>query len=788
MRRFTQFLVGLLVVLLIALAVATFRGSQPGTVAIPLSPSASATSTPVLPSPTPTLTPAQHEAEAARLLAEGLQAQTNGDYELAIGRFVTLATLHPSTTSAPEADFQLGKCYAFLEQQSLALGAFKHLLTTYPASPRAAPATYLAGAAAEALGDHQSALAYYQDYARMRPMVSGYVQYEIGDILAASGALAEAVTAFDASAKSGLPPSPTVGALQRLAELRTKQKDHVAAAAIYEQVLQLARSDWYRPFILDRLAASYLAAGNPAKAQDAYLSIIFDYPASAAAASSLTALDKLGARVDTFQRATVLFNSGQYAQAITTWRGYIDATTIGDGTAWARYYIGLSYQRQDNCAQAIPEFDALVQRYPKGPILAEARLAKARCLTFQGNATAASAEYLSTARIYTGTTQAELAYWQAGLGLYRAGNVTGAISVWEEFLTTYPRSGYRVRALFWDGKSLLAQSKQVDARKRLTEASLEQPPGHYAQRASELLTQMSPAASATAVLARPPAPGLAVTPTAATTTTIGVESDRPALESWLTSWAPAAPTRAGATDRLRAEPHFARAMELAAIGLDGDAAIEFGAATDALGSDPWSLLEMIFLLRSEGQHQHAISAAGALLAASPTPVAANAPPALQRLLYPTPYRALAEASARRYGVDPLLLQALVRQESLFSAAANSSAEARGLTQVIPATARSIATALGNSSFQLRDLFRPNLSLDFGAYYLGEMLRLTKGDAWMALAAYNAGYGNAMRWAGGEQPVDPDLFLENLDFAETRTYLEAVARNYRFYLSLYGPAR
>jgi soluble lytic murein transglycosylase len=256
----------------------------------------------------------------------------------------------------------------------------------------------------------------------------------------------------------------------------------------------------------------------------------------------------------------------------------------------------------------------------------------------------------------------------------------------------------------------------------------------------------------------------------------------------VTTWSSKAPPRTGAMDRLLTNPSFARGMELVAIGLSGDAAIEISAATDALDKDPWALLEMTYLLRSQGQHQYAIGAAAALLAASPTPVAADAPAALQRLLYPTPYRALAEASARRYGVDPLLLQALVRQESLFSAMANSSAEARGLTQVIPATARSIAAALGNSSFQLRDLFRPNLSLDFGAYYLGEMLRLTKGDVWMALASYNGGYGNAVRWAGGEKPVDPDLFLENLDFPETRSYLEAVERNYRFYRALYGSGR
>jgi soluble lytic murein transglycosylase len=131
------------------------------------------------------------------------------------------------------------------------------------------------------------------------------------------------------------------------------------------------------------------------------------------------------------------------------------------------------------------------------------------------------------------------------------------------------------------------------------------------------------------------------------------------------------------------------------------------------------------------------------------------------------------------------LAALVRQESLFSPTAASSADARGLTQVIPSTAQAIASALGVSDFRLEDLYRPKLSLQFGAYYLAEMLRLAGGDTWMALASYNGGYGNAVRWAGGDRPIDPDLFLENVTFDETRTYLQSVARNYRFYRALYS---
>jgi soluble lytic murein transglycosylase len=85
--------------------------------------------------------------------------------------------------------------------------------------------------------------------------------------------------------------------------------------------------------------------------------------------------------------------------------------------------------------------------------------------------------------------------------------------------------------------------------------------------------------------------------------------------------------------------------------------------------------------------------------------------------------------------------------------------------------------------------RPNVSLRFGAYYLSRQIELLEGDIPAALAAYNGGPGNAFRWqeaAGGPDP-DPDVFLETIDFEETRTYVELVLENYAVYLYVYGLA-
>ena len=171
--------------------------------------------------------------------------------------------------------------------------------------------------------------------------------------------------------------------------------------------------------------------------------------------------------------------------------------------------------------------------------------------------------------------------------------------------------------------------------------------------------------------------------------------------------------------------------------------------------------------------------AGALLLGG----SSGPPPEVLTLAYPLAYADLARQSATENDISLLLLLSLVRQESLYDAGAVSTAQALGLTQVIPGTAAEIAGQLGQADFRNEDLFRPGLSLRFGAHYLASQLRAFDGDLPAALAAYNAGAGNSLRWqrAAG----DPNVFLESIDFPETRLYVENVLENYARYLYAYG---
>ena len=148
-----------------------------------------------------------------------------------------------------------------------------------------------------------------------------------------------------------------------------------------------------------------------------------------------------------------------------------------------------------------------------------------------------------------------------------------------------------------------------------------------------------------------------------------------------------------------------------------------------------------------------------------------------------PYSDLLSAEAASRKLDPLLLAALIRQESLFEPVAESWVGARGLGQVMPATGQGIAQALGIEDFDIEDLYRPATSLRFAAYYLASQLAAFDDEILVALAAYNGGPGNTLYWleAGGE---DLDLFIEVIGAVESRLYLQNVYRQYLTYERLY----
>lgn len=154
------------------------------------------------------------------------------------------------------------------------------------------------------------------------------------------------------------------------------------------------------------------------------------------------------------------------------------------------------------------------------------------------------------------------------------------------------------------------------------------------------------------------------------------------------------------------------------------------------------------------------------------------------LAYPVPpYR-----PRKGFVVDKALLFALMRQESAFRPEARSKVGARGLMQLMPATAKSIAKRTGITNYDPESLDDPGFNLDLGQSYVEHLLETSSvgGDLFMLAAAYNAGPGAAKRWHSSiRHGGDPLLFIESLPRSETRDFVEQVLTNFWIYRAKLG---
>lgn len=336
------------------------------------------------------------------------------------------------------------------------------------------------------------------------------------------------------------------------------------------------------------------------------------------------------------------------------------------------------------------------------------------------------------------------AAFREGLALFRRGDVRLARDRWREAANADAAS--RARFLYWMARSSEAIGDVDGARASLVDAGRQTPTTYYVARAQDRLAgQMNWPDGGARI------PSALIGPTE-------IEETRRWIDSWYRGAPPSADTA------------IARASRF----LDADIRLIAGAELDAAiesTEDPRSILAA-GLLASERNLPHSAARAGIRLARlSPARVPLDSPRAVTRLAYPIAFDGAVGEEAFRNDLGPLLLLAMIRQESLFDPRAVSMSDARGLTQVIPSTGVEIARSLNRGGFTADDLYDVSTSIAFGARYIAVQRRAFGEDVFRALAAYNAGGGAVRRW--GDPTTDPDLFVESIPVDETKTYVQQI---------------
>lgn len=157
-----------------------------------------------------------------------------------------------------------------------------------------------------------------------------------------------------------------------------------------------------------------------------------------------------------------------------------------------------------------------------------------------------------------------------------------------------------------------------------------------------------------------------------------------------------------------------------------------------------------------------------------------------RWWYPLEYDAAINRDARLNGLDPALVAAVVWRESDYDPGAVSPRGAVGLMQVLPSTAKFIASQDDPPPGRAIDIGDPEVNISFGAWYLRHLIDLHDGSVPAALAAYNAGPDNLRKWRASATSKGADLRVpEDVPFEETRLYVTDVLEAWPIYRDAYG---
>jgi soluble lytic murein transglycosylase len=660
--------------------------------------------------------------------------------------------------------------------------------------------------------------------------VLGYREYEAGDYPAAQGDLRQAALSgfpladhaefYRASAACRVQgPAQAAEVLEGFADrfpespLRLQALELLAESLIQAHEAPRALTTLLaesrvrqHPSLALLLAQGYFEAGQVAEAARAFQEVYYAYPtapqAKAAAEALATLRDRLSQdfpqpseEIQT-ARAASLLKASQFEDAVKEYSALIESRPsspfmwtwqLGKArcllrlrrTSEALPILSQSFggvperdadrlallveiYAQESDATAMLQVLSLAQSlYPQSPPYASALFAAGNFYFRQQDWQNAARYYQPLTESFPQSEHAQDAVWRLALCYYYQKEPAKALQAFRDSVTRYPDSPHVAAALYWLGRLTEASGETLEAGALYALLCRRFVHSYYATRAAraEALTSHH---TAEADAQEPPPGSLAA---------VLAQAIRPADMP---------------SNRLCTPAFASKAVEsaqiLQALSLE-DLAEEYLRAE--LSEQPAASELRYFLSRLEAGKGR-VSAA--LLEA--TKVAHDysqvefeaLPKDLWNLLFPGSYWKLVVRHARAHRLDPFLVMGLIRQESAFNPRATSSANARGLMQILPGTA-SRSRRPSNIRAVARRLYDPAYNVRFGCAYLRSLLSQFDGKWELALAAYHAGDLRVKDWLEKFPAEDPMEFLEAIPIPATRAYVEAVLRDGAIYKQL-----
>jgi soluble lytic murein transglycosylase len=241
---------------------------------------------------------------------------------------------------------------------------------------------------------------------------------------------------------------------------------------------------------------------------------------------------------------------------------------------------------------------------------------------------------------------------------------------------------------------------------------------------------------------------------------------------------------ANPTEALKADPRFARVDLLRRIGLIESAWEELEDVVESSVGDPVRLYGASTAYAREERYHLALRIVRRHFGTLSTSGDPALPRGFWEVIYPLGWRDEVADTAKRAGLDPYLVAAIVREESSYDPRAVSRAGARGLMQLMPATAKPMADVRGLPFDGGGLLDDPRANLEMGTVFLAGLMK-EFGEPRLAIAAYNAGPRRVREWWKARRTSDMEAFVEQIPYDETRNYVKRVMLAWSEYRRVYA---
>lgn len=609
-------------------------------------------------------------------------------------------------------------------------------------------------------------------------------RWYLAEALAYSGAPSQARSTL-ARAAAGAPPWLARKIALRGAELDLALGRPRRALA----VLETAADATPTPELLLSRALARRATGDSVKARADLRLIALRFPAHPHARMAIDALDGVvtppWSDAEQLLRAQGLLAAGDAAGARAALPAAEDAVTRQEATLLAAK--ALLAQGKD--AEARPLLEA-AGRGPSPRVAVDALTTLGKRLLRQGDNRGARHVFVEAEEAYASERGSDEAAYLGAWLTFTAGEDEAAVAAFESFEVRHPASRRRDEARWFRGFGLVRLRRYDAARAALRTLVADFPRSSLVPQAHYWSTRAAQLASLAAP--RPPAGA----------TDAGVPVDLAAEYTELTRAAVATVYARLATERLRElgvtppepfrqmpeepsvagtpPPRLRLAAELTRVGLFPDAHEEVASAVDAVRTAE-EAQAFGRALQAMGEYAAAHALAARHLWG---PVYGRRSPGAVALMYPRAWSDTVERWASAHGVEPSFVWAIMRRESAFRADVTSAADARGLMQLMPPTARQLASELHLGSFEADELYGPQTNVMLGTRYLAHLFQRF-GHPGLVAAAYNAGPRAVAAWLERGRHLPLDQWLEEIPFKETRGYVKQVLADHAIYQALSG---